>query len=507
MSSDYLVAFPGLGIDPFPVNRVAFSVFGLPVYWYGLIIAIAAVFCMILAFRDSQKFNLSSDDVVDIMLLVVPLMIVFARLYYVAFQWDYYRDNLARIFDTRDGGLAFYGGVIGGVIGLFVFSKWKNRRVGDILDFCAVYVPLGQAIGRWGNFFNQEAFGTNTKLPWGMISNGTADYFLQHPQLGQDPTSPVHPTFLYEFIANIVIFFILLKVRKESKIRFETFSWYVVLYGAVRFFVESIRTDSLYIGQTNLRVSMLISALMVLGGLAFLGVLWLNDRRMIKQGLVTPDGTVLESEIDEAGTDEKDMGEEADESATEESGEKTEMVESADGSDEEATSVSDDKETAESYAKIEVHDGPQEEYIDLTEIYQTEKTDDEKSFETIPPDGVSLETLATEEEYPDAAQVSQLLEDEQKMKTAVERESDEEFLQDEYAKTDARPTDEAEFTDVAELYDATKLKDSGADKMIEEITAEQAESKESDSLTVDAYLERTDSDSQVDDPAESKTDQ
>lgn len=177
MSSDYLVAFPGLGIDPFPVNRVAFSILGLPIYWYGLIIAIAAVLCMILAFRDSQKFDLSADDVVDIMLLVVPLMIIFARLYYVAFQWDYYRDNLSRIFDTRDGGLAFYGGVIGGVIGLFIFSKWKKKKVGDILDFCAVYVPLGQAIGRWGNFFNQEAFGTNTKLPWGMISNGTADYF------------------------------------------------------------------------------------------------------------------------------------------------------------------------------------------------------------------------------------------------------------------------------------------------------------------------------------------
>lgn len=440
---------------------------------------------MILAFRDSQKFDLSADDVVDIMLLVVPLMIIFARLYYVAFQWDYYRDNLSRIFDTRDGGLAFYGGVIGGVIGLFIFSKWKKKKVGDILDFCAVYVPLGQAIGRWGNFFNQEAFGTNTKLPWGMISNGTADYFLQHPQLGQDPTTPVHPTFFYEFIANIVIFFILLKVRKESKIRFETFSWYIVLYGAVRFFVESIRTDSLYIGHTNLRVSMLISALMVLGGLAFLGVLWLNDRRMIKQGLVTPDGTVLEPEMNEAGTDEKDMTEETAGSEIEESA---------------------DKEKTVSYANIEIHDGGEEEYIDLTEIYQTEKTGDEESFEAIPPDGVSLEELAAEEEYPDAAQVSQLLDDEQKSKEAVERESDVEFPQDEYAKTDARPADDAEYADVAELYDATKLKDAGADKMIEEITAEQAASKESDSLTVDAFLARTDSDSQADDQDESKTD-
>lgn len=280
---NYIVSFPGLGIENLDISPIAFNIFGFPVYWYGLLIASAVLLGMTLALRQCKQFDLLQDDVLDALLLAVPLAIVCARLYYVIFEWDMFKGNLLRIFDTRSGGLAFYGGVIGGVLGVFIISRFKKIKFHRFVDFLIVYIPLGQAIGRWGNFFNQEAFGTNTSLPWGMISNRTRSYLAGLGQAELNPDLPVHPTFFYEFIANLLIFAILLRIRKQSKQKYETFAWYILLYGAVRFFVESIRTDSLYLGDTNIRVSMLLSALMVVAGLIFLGYHWANDRRVEKQ--------------------------------------------------------------------------------------------------------------------------------------------------------------------------------------------------------------------------------
>ncbi len=164
----------------------------------------------------------------------------------------------------------------------------KKIPVSRILDFLVVYVPLGQALGRWGNFFNQEAFGNNTTLPWGMYSesangasSGTFEYLTyilqKDPTLKIVPGNPVHPTFLYEFIANLLIFVVLLRIRKSSKTPFTTTLWYLLLYGFVRFFVEGIRTDPLLIGDTSIRVSQLLSALMVAGSI--LALVALNRRR------------------------------------------------------------------------------------------------------------------------------------------------------------------------------------------------------------------------------------
>lgn len=275
-----IVSFPGLGIENLDISPVAFSLFDFPVYWYGLLIAAAVLIGMSLALRHAKQFDLVQDDVLDALLLAVPLGIVCSRLYYVAFEWDLYRDNLFKIFDTRSGGLAFYGGVIGGILGVLIIARFKKIKLHRMVDFLIVYIPLGQAFGRWGNFFNQEAFGNNTNLPWGMISNQTRSYLAALGQPALNPDLPVHPTFFYEFLANILIFFILLRIRKQSKQKFETLAWYLVLYGAVRFFVESIRTDSLFIGKTNLRVSMLLSALMVVCGLLFLGYHWAKDRKL-----------------------------------------------------------------------------------------------------------------------------------------------------------------------------------------------------------------------------------
>jgi phosphatidylglycerol:prolipoprotein diacylglycerol transferase len=274
MQPDFLVNFPGLGIYDLPVNRIAFSLFGWPVYWYGLLIASAIILCMLLAMKHAPRYDLTADDVMDTFIAIIPLMIIMARLYYVVLEWDYFSRDWTRIFSTRDGGLAFYGGVIGGVIAIAIVTKVKKIKVSRLLDFLAVYVPLGQAIGRWGNFFNQEAFGNNTTLPWGMYSNQTAYYLRSVTNIpGLDPTKPVHPTFIYEFIANLLIFFWLLRVRKRSKFPFETMLWYLLLYGFVRYFVEGIRTDPLMIPGTGIRASMLLSALMVVGSIILLIVL------------------------------------------------------------------------------------------------------------------------------------------------------------------------------------------------------------------------------------------
>lgn len=264
------VSFPGLGIRDLPINRVAFS-FELGgsefnIYWYGIIIALAFLVCLLLIMREAPKHGLKKDDMVDMFIWIIILGLIGARLYYVAFSWDEFASDPLKIFQTRYGGLAFYGGLIGGLLGVVITSKLKKIDLLYLVDFCAVYVPLGQAIGRWGNFVNQEAFGTNTDLPWGMFSEQTYSYLNQFGQQ-YAPMSPVHPTFLYESLANIVIFLILHKFRKKSEKNGQVVGLYLILYGLVRFLVEGLRTDSLYVGNSGIRVSQALSLVFILLGL------------------------------------------------------------------------------------------------------------------------------------------------------------------------------------------------------------------------------------------------
>ncbi|MHB1453170.1 MAG: prolipoprotein diacylglyceryl transferase [Saccharofermentanales bacterium] len=291
MSNTFIVSFPGLGINDLTINRVAFTLFGIQVYWYGLLIASAVIAGLLMAYKAAPRYGVHPDIVLDTMIALVPMMIIFARLYYVVFSWDEFKNNPVSILNLRTGGLAFYGGVIGGILAILLISRIRHIRVHRIMDLMVVYVPLGQAMGRWGNFFNQEAFGTNTDLPWGMISNGTSDY-LSRTGTG-DPAIPVHPTFLYEFIANMIIFVILIFVRKKSKRPFITTATYLMLYALVRFFVESIRTDSLYIGNTTIRVSMALSAVIFVGML--IAIIIIKSRPVKADTLQAPD-TGKESE-------------------------------------------------------------------------------------------------------------------------------------------------------------------------------------------------------------------
>lgn len=269
----YTVEFPGLGGLKLDINPVAFTVFGRPILWYGILISLAFFVAVYLASRQSKAFGISQDDFLDMILFAGPIGIIGARIYYVIFSWDYYKDDWLGVFKIWEGGLAVYGGIIAGVITAYIFTRVKKLNTWKFFDFAVVYIPLAQAIGRWGNFFNQEAFGTNTTLPWGMTSQGTVSYLqgLVDKGINVDPFKPVHPTFLYESIWNLIIFFILMNRRKHKKADGEVFLLYLALYGLGRFFIEGLRTDSLMLG--NLRVSQLLSALFLVAAVALIVVL------------------------------------------------------------------------------------------------------------------------------------------------------------------------------------------------------------------------------------------
>lgn len=276
-----LVDFPGLGITGLPVNRIAFKLFHIPVYWYGILIAGSIIISLLLAMRHADRYSLKADDVMDVFIFMIPAMIIFARAYYVVFNWQYYSQDWTMVFNTREGGMAFYGGVIGALLVGIIVLRVKKISVPLFVDFLIVYVPMAQAIGRWGNFFNQEAFGTNTDLPWGMTSSSTVAYLLSVP--GTDPLKPVHPTFFYEFLGNLIIFAVLLYLRRNRKFNYQVFLSYLLGYGVLRFFVEGIRTDSLMIGTTSLRVSQVLSAAMAGVSFVLLIVLSIRARKSRRQ--------------------------------------------------------------------------------------------------------------------------------------------------------------------------------------------------------------------------------
>ncbi|HHW32315.1 MAG TPA: prolipoprotein diacylglyceryl transferase [Clostridiaceae bacterium] len=266
-----IVEFPGLWGLRFSINPVAFNLFGIPIYWYGIIIASSILLSILMAMHDSKKFDIESDTIIDLVLYAVPVAIVTARLYYVIFSWDDFKDNLMDIFNTRQGGLAIYGAIIGAVIVAYIFANKRKIGAFKLFDFASPYLPFAQAIGRWGNFINQEAFGANTSLPWGMTGDIIKRelQYLRDSGLNVTPSQPVHPTFLYESLWNLGVFFILLWYRKHKKREGEIFFLYMILYGIGRFWIEGLRLDSLMLG--NLRISQVLAALFAIAfGIAFL---------------------------------------------------------------------------------------------------------------------------------------------------------------------------------------------------------------------------------------------
>jgi phosphatidylglycerol:prolipoprotein diacylglycerol transferase len=282
------VSFPGLGIHDLPIDRVAFSIGSFSIYWYSICIILAFIACVSLAMFQAKKYGMTSEDVMDYALVCIPSAMVGARVYYVASSWKNYASDPMSVFDIRNGGLAVLGGVLFALIAGVIVTKFKKKDLSLAFGFLIVYIPLGQAIGRWGNFFNQEAFGTNTKLPWGMISSETT-YYLSTNVPTLDANAPVHPTFLYESLATLVIFLILLVVRKKCKISIMPIAMYFILYGTARFFIEGLRTDSLYIGNTDLRTSQVLSAILVVAGFAMIAISrYLSSNRTIQAASEDP---------------------------------------------------------------------------------------------------------------------------------------------------------------------------------------------------------------------------
>lgn len=235
------------------MDPVAFKVFGFEVRWYGLLIAIAVLIGTILALREAKRKGIKEESIIDMLLFAVPGAIIGARLYYVIFMWDYYSKNPGQILNLRGGGLAIHGVIIGGALVAYIFTKVKKLNFFTVADIVAPSLILGQAIGRWGNFANQEAHGGPTDLPWGIMVDGVK----------------VHPTFLYESIWNFLVFgFLLWYRRKKAKADGEVFAMYLVLYSVARFLIEGMRTDSLMLGP--IRVAQLISAILVIVGIIFI---------------------------------------------------------------------------------------------------------------------------------------------------------------------------------------------------------------------------------------------
>ena len=267
-----LVQFPGLGLS-FHLNRVAFSIGGVHIYWYGVCIAVGLCLALVFAFRHSIEFGVDPDSMVDVILIGIVLGIVSARAYYVAMAPFKY-ESIWEMIAIRDGGLAIYGGIIGGFLFGGLACKRRGVPVLPMFDLTAMGFLLGQGCGRWGNFFNQEAFGCNTTLPWGMFSETTRAYLMGSTVTAQsgvtiDPNLPVHPTFLYESIWCFVGFLLLFRYIKKRKFNGDIALRYMIWYGAGRFWIEALRTDSLMlVPSIGLRASQLVAGIAVVVGVA-----------------------------------------------------------------------------------------------------------------------------------------------------------------------------------------------------------------------------------------------
>lgn len=254
----HLIGFPGFGIGPFEINSQAFNVFGRPIAWYGIFVTLGIICGILYSFWRCVKYNnIRLDDIIDIATISIPSAIVGARVYYVIFNLDKY-NSFYSIIATWEGGLAVYGGIIFGLLAGFLVCRYKKISFLNVFDTVAPAIMLGQIIGRWGNFANAEAYGSETTLPWRMsIQNIYSSQVIE-----------VHPTFLYESLWNLIGFIIINLLYKKRRFDGQIFFMYIVWYGFGRMLIEGLRVDSLYVG--SVRISQIVGLLCFIAGTVLL---------------------------------------------------------------------------------------------------------------------------------------------------------------------------------------------------------------------------------------------
>ncbi len=280
------ISFPGFGIGEFSVNSVAFTIFGVSIAWYAILITSGMVLAVIYAIYMANKINITSEDVIDYAIFTIPIGIIGARLYYVLCELDNYH-SFADVINIRNGGLAIYGGIIGGALTVLAVSYFKKINFFAFGDCVVPGVILAQGIGRWGNFMNGEAFGAQTDIfcRMGLQNLNTRLTFNTSEMVY------VHPTFLYESLWNILGFVLVNLYIKffgkkyDGQIMLLIFGW----YGLGRMFIEGLRTDSLYIGDTGIRTSQLLAGIIFVVCLALL--IYFFIKRPSKPLYVKPQNT------------------------------------------------------------------------------------------------------------------------------------------------------------------------------------------------------------------------
>lgn len=240
------VTFPLLNLK-LELSRIAFSIGHIDIYWYAVLMMSAFIIALIIFKIKDGMFNIKFSDILDLSIYVIPISIISARIYYILFNLDYYINYPEQILNLKAGGLAIYGGIIGGGITCYIFCKKRKINLLDLFDYIVPCLALGQAIGRWGNFINVEAYGSTTNLPWRMGIIEAGKYI------------EVHPTFLYESLVTFSLFILLTAISNKRKYKGQIALIYLTIYSFARMIIEGLRTDSLMLG--NARISQILSLL------------------------------------------------------------------------------------------------------------------------------------------------------------------------------------------------------------------------------------------------------
>ncbi len=283
----YYLSFPGLGIEPFHIDKVAFSVFGRDIAWYGILITCGMMLALLIASRCAKFEGITTDDVTDLGFFVILFGVLGARAYYVIFTWNQYDylvtegsffgNFIATLYNCIamwDGGLAIYGGILAGLLTAYIVARVKKIPYLKFTDILVPCVLIGQVIGRWGNFINIEAFGSETDLPWRM---GILYSYSGQIQETWDYAKYVHPTFLYESLWNLTALITVAFLYKKKKFNGQLFFGYLMWYGFGRMLIEGLRTDSLMLG--SFRVSQLVGLASVILGVTLMTVFTVRYRK------------------------------------------------------------------------------------------------------------------------------------------------------------------------------------------------------------------------------------